>query len=415
MRPYEGNEKYIFVSYAHKNSSQVQPIMQAMIHHGFRLWYDSGIEAGTEWPEYIADHLARCEAVIVFMTNDTVASKNCRNEINFALSLDKPILVVYMDRVTLTQGLQLQLNSTQSMYKYLQPSDEVFLSELFRSRILRSCTGNIEQQQPPQAQPRTNTLITNVCSIGTNDFQDYFPSGTYSTSINREQFKIIRFHTTLRRPIGKECTITINTKIYNSDNLLVFDDTANVACLPQHDKFSSSWVIRGDDGSFVPAGNYYAQISVNYSPAFTYRFSITAPSEGNIPRNTPTGKQESSILDAIDNSLEKRRKKCFRLLSRKKGALYFLIYAAVFTAFVITLVNTVPFGAISCVILSVIPWVMLLKYTKEHVTKRTFVALLLITLCLPFYGIFLLISGLYSLASTKNLMDELAQLSSFHQ
>ena len=139
MRPYEGNDKYIFVSYAHKDSPRVHPIMQAMIHHGFRLWYDSGIEAGTEWPEYIADHLSRCETLLVFMTQGVVASKNCRNEINFALELGKEVLVVYMEPVELTQGLRLQLNSTQSMFKYLQASDEAFLTELFRAKVLRSC------------------------------------------------------------------------------------------------------------------------------------------------------------------------------------------------------------------------------------------------------------------------------------
>ena len=28
-----------------------------MADYGFRIWYDEGIEAGTEWPEYIAEHL----------------------------------------------------------------------------------------------------------------------------------------------------------------------------------------------------------------------------------------------------------------------------------------------------------------------------------------------------------------------
>lgn len=415
MRPYEGNESYIFVSYAHKNAPRVQPIMQAMIHHGFRLWYDSGIEAGTEWPEFIADHLSRCEAVVVFMTDDVVASKNCRNEINFALNLDKPILVVYMDPVTLTQGLSLQLNSTQSMYKYLQPSDEIFLQELFRARILRNCAGNIAVDNQPEAkaQPRSNTIISNVCSLGTNDSTNPFPEGKYSTVINRDAYQTIRFHSKLSHVIGKECTVKVRTKIYNSDNLLVLDDEVDVACKSNYDRFSTSWIIRGDDGSFVPTGNYYAEISINYSPVFIYRFSIIAPSEGVHSVKDLQDKQDNNIMNAIDSSLEKRRNKCFQQLSRKKGALWFLAYGLLMVAFVITLTNTVPFGAIACIILSVIPWVGLLKYTKEHVVKKTFVAVLLITLLLPFYGIFLLISGIINLSREKELKAELAQLSSF--
>lgn len=42
---YEGNEKYIFISYAHKDSGSVLPILQAMADGGYRLWYDQGMEA----------------------------------------------------------------------------------------------------------------------------------------------------------------------------------------------------------------------------------------------------------------------------------------------------------------------------------------------------------------------------------
>ena len=51
--PYEGNEKYIFVSYSHSNSDKVAPILEKLNDEGFRIWYDEGIEWGTEWPESI--------------------------------------------------------------------------------------------------------------------------------------------------------------------------------------------------------------------------------------------------------------------------------------------------------------------------------------------------------------------------
>ena len=53
MRPYEGDEDYIFVSYAHKDSDFVLPIIDNLHDLGYRLWFDEGIEASAEWPEYI--------------------------------------------------------------------------------------------------------------------------------------------------------------------------------------------------------------------------------------------------------------------------------------------------------------------------------------------------------------------------
>ena len=57
LRAYEGREPYIFISYAHKDMAKVLPIIEGLAEKGFRIWYDAGIEAGTEWPEYIAEHL----------------------------------------------------------------------------------------------------------------------------------------------------------------------------------------------------------------------------------------------------------------------------------------------------------------------------------------------------------------------
>lgn len=415
MRPYEGNDKYIFVSYAHKNAARVQPIMQAMIHHGFRLWYDSGIEAGTEWPEYIADHLARCETVVVFMTDDVVASKNCRNEINYALNLEKSILIVYLDPVTLSQGLSLQLNSTQSMYKYLQPSDDIFLEELFRARILRPCKGNAAEAEeaPVYTRPRSNTLITNVCAIGSNDFNNPFPAGSYSTIINRDAFQVVYFHATLSRPIGVSGNVKVHTKIFNSDNLLVYDNEADIPSQTNYTRFSTSWVIRGSDGTFVPAGSYRVEISINYSPVFTYRFAINSPKEGAFNPVNNGHSQSGDMLDSIDGSLEKRRKKCFDKLSRKTGALWFLLFAAALILLIVTLTNEIPFAPWVGLIGMVICWVGLLKYTREHIHRSVLLALFLITLGLPFYGVFLIISGIFSLCRDKQLKAEIAQLSSF--
>ena len=40
---YEGTEPYIFISYAHKNTDQVIPIISVLQNRGFRVWYDAGI------------------------------------------------------------------------------------------------------------------------------------------------------------------------------------------------------------------------------------------------------------------------------------------------------------------------------------------------------------------------------------
>ena len=132
---YEGMEPYIFVSYSHKDSDRVLRILSSMQEKGFRLWFDHGIEAGTEWPEYIEARLIGCDRVLVFLTNAAVASINCRNEINLALTLKKEILIVYLEETTLRYGLLLQLSSVQALFYHRHTSEASFFRWLLR-RIL---------------------------------------------------------------------------------------------------------------------------------------------------------------------------------------------------------------------------------------------------------------------------------------
>lgn len=78
---YEGNKPYIFVSYAHKDSDFVQPIIAELFEKKYRIWYDEGIAPGSEWPKNIADHLNNCKGVIAFVSEASINSKNCENEV----------------------------------------------------------------------------------------------------------------------------------------------------------------------------------------------------------------------------------------------------------------------------------------------------------------------------------------------
>ena len=153
MNIYEGSEKFIFVSYAHADSDRVLPIIEALDREGFRIWYDSGIEVGSEWPAYIADHIKSCYRMIFFVSKASVNSKNCRREVNLADSQNKEILVVYLESTELLYGLDLQLLSNQAINRNKFDSDRSFVEVLARANILKGC------------QKSSNTVITQTASV----------------------------------------------------------------------------------------------------------------------------------------------------------------------------------------------------------------------------------------------------------
>ena len=158
VKPYEGNEPYIFISYSHRDSDRVLPILRHLADHGFRLWYDEGIDPGSEWPESIATHLANSKACIAFISANSLASQNCRREINFALSRNHiSFLSVMLEDAQMTPGVELQLSTYQSLLKYKYQSDEIFFARLEALDLLQPCrVAPPASESTPSAAPLEN-------------------------------------------------------------------------------------------------------------------------------------------------------------------------------------------------------------------------------------------------------------------
>lgn len=94
---YEGTNRYLFVSYAHKDAQSVLPVIEDLYRNHYRLWYDEGITPGSEWPHNIASHLERADTVLVFSSASSIASINCENEVVRARELNRNIIVYTLD------------------------------------------------------------------------------------------------------------------------------------------------------------------------------------------------------------------------------------------------------------------------------------------------------------------------------
>ena len=120
---YAGDEPFVFVSYSHKDSGIVYPEIDRLHRSGFRIWYDEGIDPGNEWPEEVANALARCVFFLVFISPRSVESANVRNEINFAINRKKPFLAIHVEETLLPTGLELRMGDIQAVLKWRMPDD----------------------------------------------------------------------------------------------------------------------------------------------------------------------------------------------------------------------------------------------------------------------------------------------------
>jgi len=141
VEPYEGNEPYVFISYSHKDKGRVFPVLEYMASIGIRIWYDNGIHPGDNWLETIGNKLNDCAVFISFISNNSLSSHNCKNELNFAVIENKTSLSVILEPVEFSIALRMQLASIQGIVKYDHADYSDYLECFKKAPCLNVCKG----------------------------------------------------------------------------------------------------------------------------------------------------------------------------------------------------------------------------------------------------------------------------------
>jgi hypothetical protein len=139
LRSYQGDENYIFVSYAHKDKDLVYPLIRTMQENGYNVWFDEDITPANEFTEYIAENLLRSAFFIAMITPQYLASHYCKHELDYACNLNKKRLLIYLEEVTLTPGLQMMTTDQQAILKYQYSDTSYFYDKLFHSDGIDIC------------------------------------------------------------------------------------------------------------------------------------------------------------------------------------------------------------------------------------------------------------------------------------
>lgn len=151
---YDGREPYLFVSYSHQDGGVVYPEIERLHGIGFRIWYDEGIDPGNEWPDEVAKALDRCSFFVVFISPRSVASKNVKNEIHFAINHQKPFVAIHLEETQLPSGLELRISDIQAILRYRMPAGRYYRQ--VEKALLQTLRGEkaLSLPVPPQAKPK---------------------------------------------------------------------------------------------------------------------------------------------------------------------------------------------------------------------------------------------------------------------
>ena len=99
----------VFISYAHRDASLIQPLINALADKDYSVWRDKDIVVGKAWSEQIADAIKRCAYkgfYIVVITQESINSLWVEEEFSYALSLDALIIPIVVGQPDIPPNIQ---------------------------------------------------------------------------------------------------------------------------------------------------------------------------------------------------------------------------------------------------------------------------------------------------------------------
>lgn len=109
--------EYVFISYSHKNRSELNEVRNFLDECGIFYWYDESLRSGEDWNLAISRRLVNASVCLLLLSVDAAASPYIKNEINFAIEHRVPIHVLRIDESELPLDLQFMLGRIQMMSK----------------------------------------------------------------------------------------------------------------------------------------------------------------------------------------------------------------------------------------------------------------------------------------------------------
>lgn len=91
----------LFISYAHVDKAIVKEwIVDNLVAGGHDVWFDERLTLGQDWQRQLDAEIGRSQALVYCMTPESVESRYCRDELDTAARLGKPVVPVLLQAQT---------------------------------------------------------------------------------------------------------------------------------------------------------------------------------------------------------------------------------------------------------------------------------------------------------------------------
>lgn len=117
LKPYYGDEPYVFISYSHRYTEFTFELIRELQSKGLRVCFDKAIEVSKDWTTEIAKFVGGCSYIVLLISEEYLQSENCMDELMFAKKLNKKIVIICDRHKNLPTGLMMKTVGEIFIYK----------------------------------------------------------------------------------------------------------------------------------------------------------------------------------------------------------------------------------------------------------------------------------------------------------
>lgn len=145
----------IFLSYASKDRERVRPLVEALTHEGWSVFWDRDIPVGKTWDQVLEEELGNARSLLVVWSKNSIDSRWVKAEANEASQLKLPLFPVLLDGVSPPLGFRhTQAADFTTWDRYPTSPEFQRLARAITREIGVTPGPEVPKPQPIQSEPR---------------------------------------------------------------------------------------------------------------------------------------------------------------------------------------------------------------------------------------------------------------------
>ncbi|MBQ7365189.1 MAG: toll/interleukin-1 receptor domain-containing protein [Clostridia bacterium] len=136
---YEDGSPYGVFLYANRDTDKIKYLRKDLEEAGYRMWYDIGIEARIPWCPYMETHIKRSTVCVAVITEAFLSSSHLCRMLTCATLADIPIVLLFLEEISLTSGMLYLLADAEHLPLYRLPEGTKAAQVLATLSVLDRC------------------------------------------------------------------------------------------------------------------------------------------------------------------------------------------------------------------------------------------------------------------------------------